>query len=132
MQSLTSIFGGRFLGMAIGLRYVRSSRSFLSFVSLIAIVGLVISVSVLLFVQGVVGGFERELKARILGVLPHVTLYGLEHLRELELAQSIVSQSNGVAGLDLVVTGPGLLSNGRKVVGTIVTCLLYTSDAADE
>ena len=121
MQSLTSIFGGRFLGMAIGLRYVRSSRSFLSFVSLIAIVGLVISVSVLLFVQGVVGGFERELKTRILGVLPHVTLYGLEHLREVESAQSIVSQSNGVAGLDLVVTGPGLLSNGSKVVGTIVT-----------
>ena len=46
------------------------------------------------------GGFERELKTRILGVLPHVTLYGLEHLREVELAQSIMSQSNGVAGLD--------------------------------
>lgn len=121
MQSLTSIFGNRFLGMAIGLRYVRSSRSFLSFVSLIAIVGLVISVSVLLFVQGVVGGFERELKTRILGVLPHVTLYGLDQFRELEAAQSIVSQSNGVSGLDLVITGPGLLSNGRKVMGSIVT-----------
>lgn len=121
MPYLTSIFGVRILGIIIGLRYARSSRSFLSFVSKIAITGLVISVAVLLFVQGVVGGFERELKSRILGVLPHVSIYGLPRSSEIETAQDIVGKNTSVLGFDLVVTGLGLLSNGKKVVGSVVT-----------
>ena len=39
----------------------------------LALAGLIISIAVLVFVMSVVNGFERELRERLLNVLPHVT-----------------------------------------------------------
>ena len=68
------------LSVNIGARYARSSNSHLALVTLVALIGLALSVSVLLFVQGVVAGFERELTNRILGVIPHVTVRARESI----------------------------------------------------
>lgn len=62
------------LAVAIGWRYVRSSRDFLKSVALLAMLGLALSVAILLVVQAVVAGFEYELKNRVLGVMPHLEI----------------------------------------------------------
>ncbi len=57
----------------MALRYLFARRSALSYVSRLALMGLVLSVAVLVIVLSIVNGFERELRDRVLGVLPHVT-----------------------------------------------------------
>ena len=68
------------LSMNIGVRYAGSSHGYLSLVTFVALASLALSVSVLLFVQGVVAGFERELTNRILGVIPHVSVSARESI----------------------------------------------------
>ena len=70
-------------------RYLRtgSAKGYASVVSMISFLGLVIGVVALIVVVSVMNGFDRELKARILGVVPHVTVTGsseasLEGIRE--------------------------------------------------
>jgi lipoprotein-releasing system permease protein len=66
--------------LAIALRYVRSrSRNrFVSFISLVSVAGIAIAVAVLIAVLSAMNGFEHEVRNRILGVLAHATVTGLE------------------------------------------------------
>ena len=55
------------------MRYLVARNSALSYVSRLALLGLILSVAVLVIVLSVVNGFERELRERVLGVLPHIS-----------------------------------------------------------
>ena len=73
----------------IGLRYTRSRRSsqLVSFISAISIVGLSLGVGLLIVVLSVMNGFEKELRERILGIVPQAALYhraGLEDWQDLQ------------------------------------------------
>ena len=109
------------LSMNIGVRYAGSSHGYLSLVTFVALASLALSVSVLLFVQGVVAGFERELTNRILGVIPHVSVSARESISgPSELLQRIRGIPH-VEGSAAVIEGPALLSVGQKVRGITVT-----------
>ena len=60
----------------IGLRYVRAKRRnhFISFISLISMLGIALGVTTLITVISVMNGFEKELRARILGAISHATI----------------------------------------------------------
>jgi lipoprotein-releasing system permease protein len=60
----------------IGLRYVRAKRRnhFISFISLISMMGIALGVTTLITVISVMNGFEKELRARILGAIAHATI----------------------------------------------------------
>ena len=60
----------------IGLRYyrARSTNGFISLVTMVSFIGLVLGVIALVVVVSVMNGFDRELKQRILGAVPHVTV----------------------------------------------------------
>ena len=60
----------------IGLRYyrARSTNGFISLVTMVSFIGLVLGVMALVVVVSVMNGFDRELKQRILGAVPHVTV----------------------------------------------------------
>lgn len=62
------------LAVFIGLRYThaRRRRQFVSFVSLISLLSMFLGVFSLVVMTSVMNGFERELRGRILSVLPHV------------------------------------------------------------
>ncbi|MDE0224252.1 MAG: FtsX-like permease family protein [Gammaproteobacteria bacterium] len=103
------------LAVNVGLRYAASRRRFVSFVGVAALAGLVLSVGVLLYVQAVVRGFERELENRVLGVVPHVTLVGRNAIAD---SDAVAAQLLGVPGVKHVapVTSSGvLLSTGTGV-----------------
>jgi lipoprotein-releasing system permease protein len=66
------------LSIFIGWRYTGAKRrnNFISFISLVSTLGLTLGVAVLILVLSVMNGFDRELRQRILGMVPHATLTG--------------------------------------------------------
>ncbi len=62
--------------LLVGLRYLRARRRnhFISFISGVSMIGLTLGVMVLIIVLSVMNGFDRELRNRILGMVPHATL----------------------------------------------------------
>lgn len=61
----------------VGLRYagMRRDTYLLSFLARIAMFGLVLGTALLIVVLSVMNGFDRELRERILHIVPHVTIY---------------------------------------------------------
>ena len=64
----------------VAFRHLRSKNRnrFVSFISLISVIGIALSVAVLIVVLSVMNGFEREVRSKILSVIPHATITGLE------------------------------------------------------
>lgn len=60
----------------LALRYSRTRRrgGFAAFINRVSMLGILLGVMALIVVTSVMNGFEGELKKRILGVVPHVTL----------------------------------------------------------
>ena len=103
------------LAVNVGLRYAGSRHRFVSFVGATALAGLVLSVGVLLYVQAVVRGFERELEERVLGVVPHVTVAGRRTLSEPDAVAAELLDARGVEHVARVTSGGVLLSTGTGV-----------------
>src|SRR5690606_2709454 len=63
----------------VGLRYTRAKRRnhFISFISITSMLGIALGVTALIVVLSVMNGFQKELRARILGVASHVQIVGL-------------------------------------------------------
>lgn len=61
----------------VGLRYagMRRDTYLLSFLARIAMFGLVLGTALLIVVLSVMNGFDRELRDRILHIVPHITIY---------------------------------------------------------
>lgn len=68
------------LEVFIGLRYTRAKRRnhFISFISLVSILGIAVGVTALITVISVMNGFDKELKDRILGMVSHATISGVD------------------------------------------------------
>ena len=109
------------LALAIGLRYARSRRNFISFVSVMALAGLALSVAVLVFVQAVVAGFEREMNERMLGIVPHVTVAGRVPVRDHGETLALLHAVPGVVAASPVVEGAVLLATESRVAGAAAT-----------
>jgi lipoprotein-releasing system permease protein len=64
----------------IGLRYLRAKRRnhFISFISLVSMLGIALGVAALIAVISVMNGFELELRNRILGMVAHATISGVD------------------------------------------------------
>ncbi len=64
------------ISLFVGLRYTRARRSnhFISFIALVSMIGLMLGVAVLITVLSVMNGFDRELKNRVLGMVPQATI----------------------------------------------------------
>jgi lipoprotein-releasing system permease protein len=77
------------LPLFIGLRYMRSMRrdSFVSFISLFSLAAMAIGVMALIVVLSVMNGFDREIKMRLLRVVPHVTVTSPQGLDRAQINQ---------------------------------------------
>ena len=66
------------LSRYIAFRYVSAGKSshLVSFMSAISIFGLALGLAILVIVLSVMNGFDRELKQRILGMVPHAVIQG--------------------------------------------------------
>ena len=71
-------------------------RGLSGFLSRLSVVGLALAVAVLLAVLAVMNGFEREMRERILGVVPHVSIQGFADLAAWREIQADVLTVPGV------------------------------------
>ncbi len=106
---------------SVGSRYAFSRGSAISFIGIVAVVGLALSVAVLVVVVSVINGFERELKERVLGMLPHLTLYGREPVAVSPNELEALRQLPGVTGVVPFIQSAGLVAVPDKVSGVLIT-----------
>ena len=90
-----------FLPLHIGLRYARAKRAnhFISFISFSSITGLTLGVAVLITVLSVMNGFDKELRQRILGMVPHATLWGDPTLDDWRTSSAQIEKMPNVVGV---------------------------------
>jgi lipoprotein-releasing system permease protein len=69
----------------IGFRYagVKAGTHLLSFLSRVAMLGLIFGTALLIVVLSVMNGFDRELRERILNIVPHISLYNEDHVESI-------------------------------------------------
>lgn len=112
----------------IGLRYTRAKRRnhFISFISLISMLGMALGVAALIVVLSVMNGFTKEIRARILGVAPHLKINSAEsdRLGEWQPVLQGVTRHPQVAGAAPFVTGQGMVSFEQSVHGVMVRGIL--------
>ena len=107
----------------VGLRYTRAKRrnNFISFISFISILGISLGIAALITVMSVMNGFEKEIRARILGVAAHIQITGLDKgLVGWESIAEEAKKNPAVVGAAPFVLGQGLLTTGGGVRGVFV------------
>lgn len=102
----------------VGCRYAHLQRKnhFISFISLTSMLGIAIGVTVLITVLSVMNGFNKEIRAKMLNVTPHITLRGDNGV--LYNWQKLLPQILSVPGVS--GAAPYILSQGLLVENGIV------------
>lgn len=106
----------------IGKRYasIASDNLLVGFISRLSVVGLSLSVAVLIIVFSVMNGFDRELRERILALVPHVTMTtmrneALMNQEQWQVIQATVDDNPEVAASAPLIQLQGmLLANGQS------------------
>lgn len=111
------------LALFIGLRYTRAERSnrFISFISLISMLGLMLGVAVLITVLSVMNGFDRELKNRILGMVPQATVTAGEIIPNWQPLAQKIAENPKVEAVAPFIQLQGMLTANGQVAGIMVT-----------
>lgn len=108
----------------VGLRYTGTQKRshFIGFISRVSMIGLTLGVAVLILVLSVMNGFDRELRQRILGMVPHATLTAADDSLNAwpELVRRLERQP-GVLGAAPFVRAEGMLAASGAVQGVLVT-----------
>ncbi len=118
----------------IGLRYLRARRREASFslIGIIATLGIALGVMTLDVVLSVMGGFERDLRDRILGLTPHIVIEA--PAGRFEASPELLSRLRQVAGVAAVspfAAGQAVLSAGDEIAGVEVRGVRVEGGAVD-
>lgn len=109
--------------LAIAMRYVRSrsKNRFVSFISLMSVAGIALAVAVLIAVLSAMNGFEHEVRSRILGMLAHGTISGLEgRIDDWRHLEQVAAEFPGVVASAPFVRGEAMLVGEAAVKGVEV------------
>ena len=109
--------------LLVGLRYTRAKRRnhFISFISLTSMFGIFLGVAALIVVLSVMNGFQKEVRARILGVVSHVQITGADNrLADWQAVAREAAEHPQVAAAAPFVNAQGMLVFGASVRGAVV------------
>ena len=120
------------LELWIGLRYTRAKRRnhFISFISLVSMLGIAVGVMALIVVLSVMNGFERELRARILGMASHATISAFEG--GLQGWQDVAAMARANPEIEAVapyVQGEAMLRMSGALSGTLIRGVLPAEES---
>ncbi len=107
----------------IGLRYLRSKRkeAFISFTTWISVVGIAIGVMAIIVVIAVMTGFQDEIRARILGINPHILVLDINgEIRDPAEVVAKVKKVDGVVGAFPFTAFQAMVQNGKQFSGVAV------------
>lgn len=106
----------------IGFRYSadRSGNQLVSFLSRLSMIGLILGVALLVVVLSVMNGFDREMRNRILALVPHITLqpWSTQEIDWQQLQKDVEAHSRVVATAPFV-QGNAMLIKGGAVEPSI-------------
>lgn len=110
----------------VGLRYIRSGKRsgrnrFISFISLISMAGIALGVAALIIVLSVMNGFQKEVRDRMLSVLPHIEVQDVfGSLPNWQKTAATVRENPEVTGTAPYVIGQALVTRNDLMRGVIV------------
>ena len=109
----------------IGVRYTRARRRslFVSFISLTSIIGLALGVLVMIVVLSVMNGFDREMRDRVLGMVPHATLDSTTPIKDWRTIGEGLLRHPQVAAIAPFTQMQGLLTNNGQVQKVLVNAI---------
>ncbi|SFN80068.1 lipoprotein-releasing ABC transporter permease subunit LolE [Xenorhabdus japonica] len=111
------------LALFTALRFSRGRRrsGIVSLISVISMLGIMLGVAVLIIGLSAMNGFERELKNRVLSVVPHGQIYAVEQpFQDWQTALKRVKQTSGIVGASPYVEFTGLMERGEKLTAVQV------------
>lgn len=106
--------------LAIALRYVRSRNKnrFISFISVISMAGIALAVAVLIMVLSVMNGFESEVRNRILQIVAHASITGLDgRISDWRSLAAVAGQNQQVIAGARFVDGQAMLVGPAEIRG---------------
>ncbi len=111
------------VSLFVGLRYTRARRSnhFISFIALVSIIGLMLGVAVLITVLSVMNGFDRELKNRILGMVPQATVSSNQMIEDWPVLVKKAQQQPHVIAAAPFTQVQGMLTAQGQVAGIMIS-----------
>lgn len=109
----------------VGVRYTRARRRslFVSFISLTSIIGLALGVLVMIVVLSVMNGFDREMRDRVLGMVPHATLDSPSPIKDWRTIGEGLLRHPQVAAIAPFTQMQGLLTNNGQVQKVLVNAV---------
>ncbi|WP_160981645.1 lipoprotein-releasing ABC transporter permease subunit [Paracandidimonas lactea] len=117
--------GARYAGIARSRRKGGKGDRFVSFIAASSMVGIALGVAALIVVLSVMNGFQKEVRDRMLSVLPHIELYASHTLPQDVLArwQEIAdraAQNPEVRGAAPFVAAQAMIVRGEQLGGVQV------------
>jgi lipoprotein-releasing system permease protein len=106
----------------IGLRYTASPKNsqFVSFLSGVSMLGLIVGVGLLLTVLSVMNGFDRELRQRILSLVPQGAIYHRQGITDWMQLQQRLEAMPGITAAAPFVELHALVSYRGEAVPTVL------------
>ncbi len=110
------------LSLFVGLRYTAAKRDnhFISFISFASMIGLILGVMILITVMSVMNGFDRELRQRILGMVPHAVVKGYAPIKAWQALREDIVQHPEVIGVAPFIHAQGLATAEGNVHGVMI------------
>lgn len=91
-------------------------KAYLStFLSSLSMAGLVLAIALLIIVLSVMNGFDKEMRERILGLVPHITLYSHTAMHDWQAQAALISQHTEVVAVSPFVQFDTLLMRGGEI-----------------
>jgi lipoprotein-releasing system permease protein len=108
------------------MRYTRAKRRnhFISFISLTSMVGLALGVLVMILVLSVMNGFDRELRTRILGMVPHATISSYQPIDDWQTLAARVAKHPEVVAVAPFSQLQGMLTHSGGTQPVLVNAVL--------
>lgn len=107
--------------LTIGLTYTRAGRRgrrkdrFLSFISGMSVASIALGVAALIIVLSVMNGFQKEVRDRMLGVIPHIEITnGMGPMTDWRSVAADVMKNPEVVAAAPYVQGQGLLNSAAS------------------
>ncbi|KTT30221.1 lipoprotein-releasing ABC transporter permease subunit [Pseudomonas rhizoryzae] len=118
------------LPIYLGLRYVRAKRRnhFVSFISLTSMIGLALGVIVMIVVLSVMNGFDREMRERVLGMIPHATVESYQPVLDWRSVRDKALQNSQVAAVAPFTQLQGMLARGKAVQSVLLNAIDPTEE----
>ena len=113
------------LELFIAWRYLIGQRreKFISLVGLISVLGVAVGVAALIIVLSVMAGFDNDLKEKIIGVNPHVSV---ENSVGMSGADPVIDQIKGIPGVIAVseyINGQAILKTPALTMGALLRAM---------